>query len=105
MTGAAGAKNDLIPKVPARNSDLVLDGEFLRDIHGNEDPIYLNGSAAMIWGLCDGSSTVGEIVEMVEQAYADDDSGSVRSDVFDALAEMADKGIVRLSDIDAETKS
>jgi len=104
MAEPAGAKHDLMPKVPVRNPDLALDGEFLWNSHGG-DAIYLNGSAAVIWGLCDGSSTVGEIVELIAQAYADDDSGSVRSDVLEALVDMADQGIIQLSDNETGTSS
>lgn len=104
MAEPAGANHGLMRKIPVRNPDLALDGEFLWNSHGG-DPVYLNSSAAVIWGLCDGSCTVGEIVELVEQAYADDDSDSVRSDVLEALVEMADQGIVQLSGNKAGTKS
>jgi len=31
--------------------------------------VYLNESAAVIWRLCDGQRTVGEIVDVLKSAY------------------------------------
>jgi hypothetical protein len=57
---------------PKREPDYrleMIDGELLL-YHLNETKIlYCNQTASLIWRLCDGQKTVGEIASLLQEAY------------------------------------
>ncbi len=57
---------------PKREPDYrleMIDGELLL-YHLNETKIlYCNQTASLIWQLCDGQKTVGEIASLLQEAY------------------------------------
>jgi len=46
-----------------------MDSESLLYCHEKMMMVYLNESAAVIWRLCDGQRTVGQIVDVLKSAY------------------------------------
>ena len=46
-----------------------MDGESLLYCHEKMTMVYLNESAAVIWRLCDGQRTVGQIIDVLKSAY------------------------------------
>lgn len=60
---------------------------------GDARVLYCNPTAALIWQLCDGRRTVDEIVAALEAAYPDA-AGTIRADVEQALATLADSGAI-----------
>lgn len=50
--------------------------------------IYMNNTATLIWNLCDGQLTVGEIIETLTQLFPKS-SMQIRIDVIDAIDELA----------------
>ena len=55
--------------------------------------ILLNSSAGSVWKLCDGSTTVDEIVEALGETYPDQAS-VIGDDVRETLRKLADMGLV-----------
>lgn len=55
--------------------------------------ILLNSSAGSVWKLCDGSTTVDEIVESLGEAYPDS-AGVIGDDVRETLRKLAEMGLV-----------
>jgi hypothetical protein len=55
--------------------------------------ILLNSSAGSVWKLCDGETTVGEIVEVLGEAYPDH-APIIGDDVRETLRKLADMGLV-----------
>lgn len=45
----------------------TVEGEVVLYDPANGQAVYLNESAALIWSLCDGAATVGEIIELLER--------------------------------------
>jgi hypothetical protein len=58
--------------------------------------LRLNGPAALLLGLCDGRRSVGEIVNLIGDAYAPGPDGEPAG-LYDALAQFRSRGIVRIS--------
>lgn len=54
---------------------------------GRAAVLYCNSSAALVWGLCDGSRTVEGIVAMLTDAYPDADPG-LAADVHTAVEQL-----------------
>jgi len=83
---------------PIRQADYrleQLDDELLL-YHPSETKIlYLNQSASLVWGLCDGEHSVAEIVQLLSQAYPEA-AASIPDDVHAALAEFLHNGCIEL---------
>src|SRR5262245_48426422 len=71
-----------------------MDEESLLYHEGMKKTIYLNETATIIWKLCDGSRSVTEIIDLLNQVYADSGE-NVDADVADAIAELAAEGALR----------
>jgi len=85
-------------RIPVQRYTFVLeemDEEALLYHEGLKKTIYLNETAAVIWKLCDGERTIQNIIDLLNQAYAD--SGDhVNADVADAIASLAGEGALRV---------
>jgi pyrroloquinoline quinone biosynthesis protein D len=57
-----------------------------------ETSFYLNGTAALVWRLCDGQRTGADIEELLAAAYPDEPA--VATDVHLALAELLERGLI-----------
>jgi hypothetical protein len=55
--------------------------------------ILLNSSAGAVWNLCDGSTTVHEMVGELAEAYPDD-AAVIGDDVRETLRKLAEMGLV-----------
>ena len=61
-------------KIPHHNNDFRLeqmDDEQLLYNPLQTKTIYLNPSAAVIWGLCDGTNTIGGIITLLKESFPD----------------------------------
>ncbi|MFM8322925.1 MAG: pyrroloquinoline quinone biosynthesis peptide chaperone PqqD [Chloroflexota bacterium] len=83
---------------PARKADYrleQLDDELLL-YHPNETRIlYLNPTASLIWGLCDGERSVAQIIAVLEEAYPEAQD-AIAGDVQDSLAHLLEQGCIEL---------
>ncbi len=59
-----------------------------------DPPLILQGSAAVIWGLIDGSRTVDEVVTAVAQHFGEDEA-TVRGAVDSFLTDLEQRHVVR----------
>jgi hypothetical protein len=57
----------------------------------------LNPTAEALWALCDGDTTVEEMVDAIVGLF-DADEGRVRRDVLEAVDEMADKNLLVIAE-------
>ena len=74
-----------------------MDEEGLLYHEGMKKTIYLNETATIIWKLCDGTRTVTEIIDLLNQVYADSEE-KVDADVNSALAQLAAEGALRFGE-------
>lgn len=83
-----------IPR-PRRGFEMEeIDGEIVIYRAASNKAIYLNETASVIWQLCDGQRTVGEIVDAIAAAYPD--QPSVAGDVIEAIEMLRREGAVQL---------
>jgi len=71
-----------------------MDGETLLYSKVSKRTFYLNESATVIWKLCDGQRSVGEIVELLKETYPDLAEG-FEADVSATLDRLMAEGAVR----------
>ncbi|WP_295400220.1 PqqD family protein [uncultured Thiocystis sp.] len=60
---------------------------------GDDSTYYLNGTAALVWRLCDGQRRGADIVDLLVDAYPDE-SVTIRSQVPEILRELTERGVV-----------
>ena len=74
----------LIPQVKSNFELEEIDGELLLYSPQSTRSIYMNSTASIIWRLCDGKLTVGEIVSLLKEAFPEAE-GSIQQDVEDSI--------------------
>lgn len=85
--------NDQVPRKVEEFQIEEIDGELLLYNAGSTETIYLNEPAAIVWYLCDGERSVGEITGLLTESYPDASEG-IESDVRDILQSFEDHGCV-----------
>jgi hypothetical protein len=92
MTGLQNTAIDHIP-VPAPDVEVeVVDGEILLYHPQQTRAVYLNPTAAVVWGLCNGSRSVREIIRVIGESYPD--AESLTDDVFATLNQLQESGVL-----------
>lgn len=71
-----------------------LDESVLLYHPGLTKTMRLNETAAVLWELCDGEHSVGDIADMLADAYPDQ-AEVIAEDVSVAVRSLADEGAVR----------
>ena len=74
----------------------MVEGELLAFDPRQNRVLYLNASAALIWGLCDGVRSAEEICRMIEQGYPDD-APDLLHDVITTIAQLEEFGLLELA--------
>jgi len=90
----------MLAKVPTKKSSFELeeiDGELLLYSPESTRSIYMNSTASIIWRLCDGQLTVGEIVELLQEAFPEA-RDSIEQDVIDSIELFISNDAIELSD-------
>lgn len=72
-----------------------MDGEALVYRHAAKQGIYLNGTATVIWRLCDGTRSVDEIIRALSEIYPDQ-TPDITSDVYDTIDRLVGLGALKL---------
>lgn len=93
MTGAQDTMIDRIP-VPAADVETeIVEGEVLLYHPRQTRAVYLNPTAAVVWGLCDGRRSVREIVRIIAESYPDADA-NLTDDVLATLDQLRENGVL-----------
>ena len=95
MSDIRVSENDL-PSIPKRDPAYIHQDGFLVNTGKANDAIYVNATALMVWGLCNGESTVGEITAELERAYPEHPE-QVREDVLSAIDRLVAHRVVILA--------
>jgi hypothetical protein len=93
MTETEHTMMDLIPRPTADVEMEVIDGEVLLYHPQQTRAVYLNPTAAVIWGLCDGSRSAREIIRLIGESYPDAVAG-LPADVLATLKELHQNGVL-----------
>ena len=95
MSGISITETDW-PGIPKRNPAFTHQDGFLVNTEKANDAIYVNPTALMVWGMCDGEITLDGISTELEQAYPENQD-QVRNDVMLAMSRLVAHGVVFLS--------
>lgn len=95
MTIPSGAMNGLVPRAAAGVEMEVVDSEVLLYLSNEARAIYLNATAGLIWGLCDGKRSVEEIIRIIGDSYPDD-GPRLADDVLATLTQLKESGVLVL---------
>lgn len=82
-----------LSKVPSRNPAYEYRDGFLVHTERRADAVFVNPTAAMVWGMCDGETSIKEIIEDLRAAYPEK-GDAMREDVLSALRKLASYDIV-----------
>jgi len=83
---------DHVPKAATDVEIEVVDSEVLLYHPQQTRAVYLNPTAAVVWGLCDGRRSVGDIIRVIGESYPDADS--LTDDVLAALNQLQESGVL-----------
>ena len=72
-----------------------LDNELLLYHPTKTTTVYMNETASIIWRLCDGKRTVGDIIRLIEESYPEAAPG-IEEDVESTLNLFIEHGAVSL---------
>jgi Coenzyme PQQ synthesis protein D (PqqD) len=84
---------DLAPKPCAHIEVEIVEQEVLLYHPQETRAIYLNPTAAVVWGLCDGKRTVREIIRLISESYPDAGQ-NLNDDVLVALNQLEESGVL-----------
>ncbi|RMF04853.1 MAG: PqqD family protein [Chloroflexi bacterium] len=82
----------------------ALDDELLLYHPGRTAIIYCNATASLVWQLCDGNRTIGEMIDLLSAAY-EQPAEVIKADVFSVLEEFCRHGAVQIGQNNATRKS
>jgi hypothetical protein len=93
MTDSLDAMVNWVPKPIVNVATEVVDGEVLLYHPGQTRAVYLNPTAAVVWGLCDRNRSVGEIIRVIAESYPDA-GASLTDDVLQTLKSLRECGVL-----------
>jgi hypothetical protein len=73
-----------------------IDGEILLYSPSSTRSVYLNSTASLIWRLCDGKQSVGEIISQLKEAFPEAQD-SMEDDVTHSIQLFVDNDAVSLT--------
>lgn len=93
MTDVQGTKIDAVP-VPVAGVEMeVVEAEVLLYHPLKTRAVYLNPTAALVWGLCDGSRSVREIIRIIGESYPEA-VATLTEDVLSTLDQLHESGVL-----------
>ena len=81
-------EHSFIKRVPEKNENVFT---FMRD--GDRKVITLNESASMILGLCDGTHSIGDIVNVLKREFSND-ALEIHKSVYEFIQQFMLAGII-----------
>lgn len=71
-----------------------MDGELLLYHPTTAVTLHLNGPSAVVWQLCDGEKSCGDIIQLVEQAYPQQ-AAQIADDVGQVITDLAQRKVLQ----------
>ena len=94
-TDPQGIRPDDYPKRVSDYSLEELDGELLLYHPAQSTIVYLNKTASLVWGLCDGTNTVEQIIELISKAFSEE-AQTISQDVNSTLQKFLQAGSIEI---------
>lgn len=74
-----------------------MDGEMLLYNPENATTLHLNQPSVIIWELCDGSNSVQQIIDIVSQAFPEQND-QIEEDVIKVVDDLSERKVLLLVD-------
>ncbi len=87
-----------IPKAAEGTRSELLDDELLLYFEEETRIVALNPSATLIWSLCDGKRSLGEIEKLLSDAYPDA-ADRIPGEIEEAIQELVDGGALEITEV------
>jgi len=84
---------------PQRQEGYILErfeDELLLYHLDNAQTVYLNVSAALIWELCDGETSIADIIAFLQEQFPDA-ATQIKGDVLETVARLQEAGAMTLA--------
>ena len=85
-----------IPKIIGDFALEEIDGETLLFSPTSTRTVYLNGTATLIWRLCDGETSVDEIIQLLGDAFPDA-ADAIESDVLTTMKQFLENQAIEMT--------
>ena len=92
MTEVHDRNLDVVPTVAAGIEMEVVESEVLLYHPQHTRAVYLNATAALVWGLCDGNRSAREIIRIIGESYPD--AFGLTEDVLKTLEQLRENGVL-----------
>ncbi len=73
-----------------------LDGEMVLFAPATQQVLFSNTTGSLIWGLCDGTRSIAEIIRLLSEAYPDA-AATIEYDVIETLTTFHVHGAIEWS--------
>jgi len=93
MTDPSRASLERIPRPVADVATEIVDGEVLIYHPRYQTAVYLNPTAALVWGLCDGRRSASDIVRLLGDSYPEGGE-ALAQDVESVLRQLQETGLL-----------
>ena len=87
------AKMDVVPVPAAEVESEIVDTEVMLYHPAQTRAIYLNATAALVWGLCDGRRSAREIVRLIGEGYPEA-GDALAEQVLTTLNHLKENGVL-----------
>jgi len=84
----------VMPKQAEGFQSEELDGEYLIFRLGMHRAIHLNQTAGIVWRLCDGTRSAGEISQLLATEYPADSAQDISRDVSEIIGRLTEIGVL-----------
>ena len=84
---------DGIPRPLANVATEILEDEVLLYHPRYQTAVYLNPTAALVWGLCDGHRSTNDIVQILGESYPEG-GAALAQDVESVLQRLRESGLL-----------
>ena len=84
--------------IPIKNplvSESKEDGEVILYSPNSESAVILRDTSLIIWALCDGESSVSELIELLEERFPDHRE-QIQTDVVSTVQTLLDKQLLHI---------
>lgn len=95
----------MLNKIPHSTEGFELeeiDGEILLYSPSSTKSVYLNSTASLIWRLCDGKQSVGQIINQLIEAFPDAES-NIEKDVTRSIELFIENEAMQLETAQLDT--
>ena len=90
--------NNKIPNIQGNFELEEIDGELLLYSPESTRSIYMNSTASIIWRLCDGLLTIGEIIDLLNEAFPEA-ADAIEKDVVDSIELFVSNNAIELTEL------